>query len=40
MAKGTFGIAYDDLDPERQSAVDDYYSIPISEAEPKNVGGN
>lgn len=40
LALGTWGIAYDDLDEDRMKAVDEYYKVPISEAEPKKVGGN
>jgi biopolymer transport protein ExbD len=36
----TFGEAYEKLDADRMRAVDEYYFIPISEAEPKKVGGN
>jgi biopolymer transport protein ExbD len=36
----TFGMAYEQLDPDRMRAVDEYYFIPISEAEPKKVGGS
>ena len=39
LALRTFGEAYEKLDPDRMKAVDDYYFIPISEAEPKKVGG-
>ena len=40
LSLNTWGIEYDDLDEERMKAVDDYYKVPISEAEPKKVGGN
>jgi len=40
LSLNTFGIEYDDLDEDRMKAVDDYYKVPISEAEPKKVGGN
>lgn len=40
LSISTFGIEYDDLDEDRMTAVDDYYKVPISEAEPKKVGGN
>jgi biopolymer transport protein ExbD len=40
LALNTWGIPYDDLDEERMKAVDEYYKVPISEAEPKKVGGN
>lgn len=35
----TFGMEYEKLEPDRMKAVDDYYFIPISEAEPKKFGG-
>ncbi len=35
-----WGIAYDDLSEDQMKAVDDYYKVPISEAEPKKIGGN
>jgi len=40
LSMATFGMIYDDLDIDRQTAVDDYYKVPISEAEPKKIGGN
>lgn len=40
LSMATFGMIYDDLDVDRQTAVDDYYKVPISEAEPKKIGGN
>ncbi len=40
LSLGTWGIEYDDLDEDRMKAVDEYYKVPISEAEPKKVGGN
>ena len=40
LSLNTWGIEYDDLDEDRMKAVDDYYKVPISEAEPKKVGGN
>ncbi len=40
LALNTWGIAYDDLNEEQMAAVDDYYKVPISEAEPKKIGGN
>ncbi len=40
LSLNTWGIAYDDLDEDRMMAVDEYYKVPISEAEPKKVGGN
>jgi len=39
LSIATFGMLYDDLDIDRQTAVDDYYKVPISEAEPKKIGG-
>jgi biopolymer transport protein ExbD len=39
LAINTWGIGYYELDEEKQKAVDDYYFVPISEAEPKRVGG-
>jgi len=40
LSMASFGMIYDDLDVDRQTAVDDYYKVPISEAEPKKIGGN
>ncbi|MFO7756609.1 MAG: biopolymer transporter ExbD [Bacteroidales bacterium] len=39
LAIERWGIPYDDLDEDRTDAVDDYYNAPISEAEPKQIGG-
>ena len=39
LAMQTWGIAYDDLSEEQMAAVDEYYNAPISEAEPKKIGG-
>jgi plasmid maintenance system antidote protein VapI len=39
LAMQTWGIPYDDLDEARMAAVDEYYNAPISEAEPKKIGG-
>ncbi|MBS0011400.1 MAG: biopolymer transporter ExbD [Bacteroidales bacterium] len=39
LAIQTWGIPYDDLDENRMAAVDEYYNAPISEAEPKKIGG-
>lgn len=39
LSMNTWGISYYDLDEERQKAVDLYYFVPISEAEPKRIGG-
>ncbi len=38
LAKQEFGIAYEKLDEDRKAAIDDYYKVPISEAEPKRIG--
>ena len=40
LAMRTFNVSYDDLDPEdtRRMAIDDYYRVPISEAEPRKIG--
>ncbi len=40
LATARFGMAYDDLDEDRAAAIDEYYKVPISEAEPKKIGGN
>lgn len=40
LSMRTWGIAYDDLSEDQMKAVDDYYKVPISEAEPKKIGGN
>jgi biopolymer transport protein ExbD len=40
LALRTWGIAYEDLSEDRQLAVDEYYFVPISEAEPKKAGGS
>ena len=39
LARQEFGMAYDKLDEDRKGAIDDYYEVPISEAEPKRIGG-
>jgi hypothetical protein len=39
LAMQRWGIPYDDLDEDRMAAVDEYYNAPISEAEPKKIGG-
>jgi biopolymer transport protein ExbD len=39
LALQTWGIEYEKLDEEKQMAVDQYYFVPISEAEPKKIGG-
>lgn len=40
LSTSTFGMVYDELDQERMDAIDDYYSVPISEAEPRKIGEN
>jgi biopolymer transport protein ExbD len=40
LSLSTWGLEYDDLSEEQMKAVDDYYKVPISEAEPKKIGGN
>lgn len=39
-ARQEFGIPYERLDEDRKGAVDDFYQVPISEAEPKRIGGD
>ena len=39
LSTATWGMIYDDLDEDKQAAVDEYYKVPISEAEPKKIGG-
>jgi len=39
LARQEFGIPYDRLDEERKGAIDDFFQVPISEAEPKRIGG-
>lgn len=39
-ARQEFGIPYERLDEERKGAIDDFYKVPISEAEPKRIGGD
>lgn len=39
LALSTWGMRYDQLDDEKLKAVDEYYYVPISEAEPKKIGG-
>lgn len=39
LAMSTWGVPYSKLDEARQKAVDEYYNVPISEAEPKSYGG-
>lgn len=38
LSKQQFGMAYDKLDDDRRGAVDDFFEVPISEAEPKRIG--
>jgi biopolymer transport protein ExbD len=38
LSRQEFGIAYEQLDEDRKSAVDDFFKVPISEAEPKRIG--
>ena len=40
LAMQKFGVPYDKLDEDKKVAVDDFYKVPISEAEPKRIGGN
>jgi len=40
LARQEFGIPYDRLDEDRRGAVDDFFKVPISEAEPKRIGGD
>ncbi len=40
LSMKTFGMLYKDLDDERKKAVKKYYPMTISEAEPRNIGGN
>jgi biopolymer transport protein ExbD len=39
LAMQRWGMRYDDLSEEQMAAVDEYYNAPISEAEPKKIGG-
>jgi biopolymer transport protein ExbD len=39
LARQEFGMPYDKLDDDRKGAIDDFYKVPISEAEPKRIGG-
>ncbi len=39
-ARAQFEMPFDDLDAERQKAIKQLYPLSISEAEPRNVGGN
>jgi len=38
LAIQQFGVPYEKLDEDRKGAVDDFYKVPISEAEPKRIG--
>jgi hypothetical protein len=38
LARQQFGVPYERLDEDKKGAVDDYYKVPISEAEPKRIG--
>jgi biopolymer transport protein ExbD len=38
LSRQYFGMPYDRLDEDRKGAIDDYYKVPISEAEPKRIG--
>jgi hypothetical protein len=38
LSRQQFGVPYERLDEDRKGAVDDYYKVPISEAEPKRIG--
>jgi biopolymer transport protein ExbD len=40
LSTSRWGMLYDDLNEEQMAAVDDYYSVPISEAEPRKIGEN
>jgi len=40
LSERYFGLKFDKLDQERQDAIEEIYPMKISEAEPKNVGGN
>lgn len=40
LAMSKWGLAYDDLSDDQQKAVQKYFPQKISEAEPKNYGGN
>ena len=39
LARQEFGMPYEKLDEDRKGAVDDFFKVPISEAEPKRIGG-
>jgi hypothetical protein len=38
LARQQFGVPYERLDEDKKGAVDDFYKVPISEAEPKRIG--
>ena len=38
LSRQEFGMPYDKLDEDRRAAVDDFFEVPISEAEPKRIG--
>lgn len=40
LAKSKFGVSYAELDDDRKTAIQYIYPQKISEAEPKNYGGN
>lgn len=40
LARTKWGVSYDELDESKQNAVQKYFPQKISEAEPKNYGGN
>jgi biopolymer transport protein ExbD len=40
LARQEFGIPYDRLDDDHKRAVDEFFKVPISEAEPKRIGGD
>jgi len=40
LSMSKWGMAYEDLNEDQQKAVQKYYPQKISEAEPKNYGGN
>lgn len=40
LARQEFGIPYERLDEERKGAIDDFFKVPISEAEPRRIGGD
>ena len=40
LAVRHFGMPYEDLEKDKQKAIRKYYPLTISEAEPRNIGGN